>query len=239
MWTSLLVEYRKLKGSLIWLLALVAPSLVTVLVALITLRRPSMDWEFMFTGSTGLWAFFVLPMTVTAISALLAHIEHGPRAWDHLFALPIQRWRFFAAKAVILMGVVAIMTALLAVELYLVGAVFTALTPATAPQGEFPWPLAFRILGQMWATSLFMAMIQLWVALRFRSFVAPLTVGLGGTFVAVAAFNAKEAMYVPWAMPVSIVGYDGLNAIPALQLGVTGGVITLIAMIVHMSRREA
>lgn len=212
---------------------------MTVLVTLIALRRPSMDWEFMFTGSTGLWAFFVLPMTVTALSALLAHIEHGPRAWDHMFALPVRRWRMFAAKAVILMAVVGVMTALLAIELYFVGAAFNALSPATAPQGAFPWPMAFRILGMMWATSLFMAMIQLWVALRFRSFVAPLTVGLGGTFVAVAAFNAKEAMFVPWAMPVSIVGYEGLNAIPALQLGVFGGVLTLLAMIVHMSRREA
>ena len=239
MWTSLTVEYHKLKGSLIWLLAFVAPSLVTVLATLIALRRPRMEWEFMFTGSTGLWSFFVLPMTVTALSALLANIEHAPRAWDHMFALPVRRWRMFASKAIILMSVVGVMTALLAIELWIVGALFTAFSPETAPQGAFPWPLAFRILGMMWATSLFMAMIQLWVALRFRSFIAPLTVGLGGTFIAVAAFNAKEAMFVPWAMPVSIVGADGVNAIPAFQFGIVGGVITLLAMIIHMSRREA
>ena len=66
MLTSLLVEFRKLKGSLILVLCMVAPSLVTVLVGAIALRTPNMDWDFMFTGSTGLWSFFVLPMTVTA-----------------------------------------------------------------------------------------------------------------------------------------------------------------------------
>lgn len=239
MWTSLEVEFRKLKGSLIWVLSLVAPSLVTVLATLIALREPSMEWRFMFTGSSGLWSFFVLPMTITALSALLANIEHGPRAWDHMLALPIQRWRLFAAKAVILTGVVGLMTALLAIELRIVGAAFNTFAPSIAPRGPFPWDLAARILLGMWGASLFMAMIQLWVALRFRSFVAPLTIGLGGTFVAVSAFDAKEAMWVPWAMPVSIVGHDGLNAIPALQLGLTGGAVTLIAMIAHMSRREA
>ncbi len=239
MLVSLLVEFRKLKGSLITVLCLVAPTLVTTLVLLIALRRPSMDWEFVFTGTTGLWAFFVLPMTVTAISALMAHIEHGPRAWDHMLALPIHRWRMFAAKAIILMIVIGLMSALLAVETRLAGWLLTVISPAAAPNGPFPWALAGELLGQMWAASLFMAMIQLWVALRFRSFVAPLTIGLAGTFIAVAAFNAREAMFVPWAMPVSIVGADGVNALPALQMGLAGGVITLFAMIVHLSRREA
>lgn len=239
MMVSLLVELRKLKGSLITVLCLVAPTLVTTLVLLIALRRPNMDWEFVFTGTTGLWAFFVLPMTVTAISALLAHIEHGPRAWDHMLALPIHRWRMFAAKATILMGVIGVMSALLALETRFVGWLLTAVSPNAAPEGPFPWMLATKLLAQMWAASLFMAMIQLWVALRFRSFVAPLTIGLAGTFIAVAAFNAREAMFVPWAMPVSIVGGDGVNALSALQMGLAGGAITLLAMIIHLTRREA
>jgi ABC-2 type transport system permease protein len=239
MFTWLRVEALKLKGTLVLLLCLVAPTLVSVLVTLIALRRPSMDWEFVFTGSTGLWSFFVLPMTITALSALLAQIEHGPRAWDHVLALPVQRWQLFSAKAIVLMGLVALMSALMAVELRIAGWALQTLTPTTAPHGAFPWPLATKLLAQMWAASLFMGMIQLWIALRFRSFIAPLTVGLGGTFIAVAAFNAKEAMFVPWAMPVSIVGAHGVNAIPALQMGVAGGLITFALMVIHLSRREA
>ena len=31
--------------------------------------------------------------------ALVAHMEHGPKAWDHLRALPLPRWKLYAAKA--------------------------------------------------------------------------------------------------------------------------------------------
>ncbi|HVV33577.1 MAG TPA: ABC transporter permease [Vitreimonas sp.] len=239
MLTWLSIEARKLKGTLVLLLCGVAPTLVTILVTLISLRRPGMDWHTVLTGSTGLWSFFVLPMTITALSALLAHIEHGPRAWDHLFALPISRWRLFAAKAIVLMALVGGMSLMLALELRVAGGVLQVFGPAAAPRGPFPWREAATLLGEMWAASLCMGMIQLWVALRFRSFVAPLTTGLCGTFVAVAAFNATEAMYVPWAMPVSIVGADGVHAMPALQMGVAGGLITFALMVIHLSQREA
>jgi lantibiotic transport system permease protein len=237
--TMLFLELRKLSGSLALALCLVAPTLVVLLVGAIALKRPHMDWQFVFEGSTGLWSFFVLPMTITALSALLANIEHAPRAWDHLLALPIHRWQLFTAKAIVLMGMIGLMSLLLAFELRGLGLMLQTFAPSSAPHGPFPWTMAMTLLSKMWAASFFMGMIQLWVALRFRSFVVPLTLGIAGTFIAVAAFNASEAMFVPWAMPVSVVGAEGAHAGPALQLGLIGGIITLIAMTLHLSRREA
>jgi hypothetical protein len=127
----------------------------------------------------------------------------------------------------------------LAFELRALGLMLQMIAPANAPHGPFPWIMAQTLLGKMWAASFFMGMIQLWVALRFRSFVVPLTSGIAGTFIAVAAFNAREAMFVPWAMPVSVVGAEGAHAGPALEFGLVGGLVTLIAMIIHLSRREA
>jgi drug/metabolite transporter (DMT)-like permease len=60
----------------------------------------------------------MLPMSVTALTALVAHTEHGPRSWDHLRALPVPRWHLYAAKAVCVLGVVAAMSALLALLAY-------------------------------------------------------------------------------------------------------------------------
>ena len=237
--TMLFLEVRKLKGSLALLLCLVAPTLVTLLVGAVALKRPNMDWHFVFEGATGLWSFFVLPMTITAVSALLANIEHAPRAWDHLLALPIHRWQLFVAKAIVLMAMTGAMSFLLAVELRVLGLILQAFALASAPHGPFPWTMAETLLSKMWAASFFMGIIQLWVALRFRSFVVPLTLGIAGTFIAVAAFNAQEAMFVPWAMPVSVVGAEGAHAGPALEFGLIGGLVTMIAMIVHLSRREA
>ncbi|HEX2817611.1 MAG TPA: ABC transporter permease [Phenylobacterium sp.] len=239
MLVSLYVEIRKLKGSLVLLLCGAAPTLVAGLLVLILLKRPNLDWKDVMEGSTGLWSFFMLPMTIAALSALLAQIEHGPRAWDHMLALPVRRWRLFAAKGVVLMGLIAAMSGLLALEIPAVIVLLQAVAPHKVPAGPFPWPTEARMLTQMWGASLFMGMIQLWVALRFRSFVVPLTLGLGGTFVAVAASGAKEGVYLPWLMPLNIISGTAANHALALELGLAGGVATFLLMLLHLSRREA
>jgi hypothetical protein len=63
-------------------------------------------------SSTMAWAFFMLPMSVTALTALVAHMEHGPRAWDHLRALPTPRWKIYAAKAICVIALVTVMSGL-------------------------------------------------------------------------------------------------------------------------------
>jgi hypothetical protein len=239
MLVSLFVEIRKLKGSLVLLLCVAAPALVAGLLALILLKRPNLDWKEVLEGSTGLWSFFMLPMTIAALSALLAQIEHGPRAWDHMLALPVRRWRLFAAKGLVLMGLVAAMSAVLALGIPAVIGLLQAVAPQRVPAGPFPWAQEVRMLTQMWGASLFMGMIQLWVALRFRSFVAPLTLGLGGTFVAVAASGAKEGVYLPWLMPLNIITGTAEHHLLALELGLAGGAVTFLLMLLHLSGREA
>lgn len=239
MLTTLYVEARKLKGSLVVALSLIAPTLVAVLLGVILLRLKVQGWEPNITGATGLWAYFVMPMTVTALCILVAQIEHGPRAWDHLLALPVPRWRLFAAKGIVVMALLAGMSVLLALEIRFTGWLIETLVPAKAPTGGFSWPLTIKTLSAMWGASLFMAMIELWVALRFRNFVAPMAVGLSGTFFAVAAFGAPETTFVPWVMPVSVIAGDHARHVLAVTLGVGGGLATLLLMMFSLSRREA
>jgi ABC-2 type transport system permease protein len=236
--TSLFVEIRKLKGSLALPLCGVAPTLVAVFLALVCFRRPLMDWPEAMEGSVGLWSFFVLPMTVTALATLVAQIEHGPRAWDHLLSLPVPRWRLFAAKSVVLMLAVAGMSLLLALELRLVDSLLGRLAPAVVPTGRFPWAFATRMLAGMWAASFCLAMVQLWVSLRYSSFVPGLTLGIAGTFIAVMANALPEGVYIPWMMPLNIMSAEPVRAEQALWLGVAGGTLALLGMIVHLGRRE-
>jgi ABC-2 type transport system permease protein len=238
MGTFLLLEFRKLKGTLAALLCLVAPTLVAVMTALIASRQAQAEWRALVVNAEGLWAYFVLPMTVTALSALIAQIEHGPKTWDHLLALPISRAKLFAAKAVAMMTLLAAMSLLLLVETWATGSLLALALPKRAPTGGFPWSVAGTELAMMWAASWFMGLLQLWIALRFKSFVAPLTVGLAGTFVVVAAMGAPEAIVVPWVMPISVLGLRGIDPLLPVILGLGGGVVTLVLMIADLSRRE-
>ena len=105
------VEARKLNRSLAALLAVAAPSLIAVFGFFMLLRSGrSATWDMWMTSAAGVWAFFMLPMSVTALTALVGHMEHGPKAWDHLRALPVPRWRIYAAKMICVVGVVGAMS---------------------------------------------------------------------------------------------------------------------------------
>ena len=49
-------------------------------------RLQGLSWEMLLQTSATIWSFFMLPMSATALTALVAHTEHGPRAWDTLRA---------------------------------------------------------------------------------------------------------------------------------------------------------
>jgi len=240
MLTLIHVELRKLKGSLIWPLVGVAPLLVSVFVYLLADRMKVMPWSDAVAQGVGLWSFFIMPMTIVALSILLSGVEHGPRAWDHILALPVERWRIYLAKAAVMMLLIGCMSAMLLVELRVVGLAVGAFMPAKAFLGPFPWGKALALSAMTWGASLFMGMVQLWVAIRFRSFVAPMALGLAGTFTTVVGSGMGETIYVPWAMPVSIIAAHGEAAQQlAFQIGLWGGVATLLLMLVDLSRKEA
>lgn len=227
----LLNEIRKLRGTLALLLCVVAPLLVAIVAVLIAARQGEPDWLALLTNAFGLWAYLALPMTITALSALVAQVDHGARIWDHLFALPVPRGAILLAKVITLTLLVGIMSVLLAMAVFALGTLAGA-------AGPLPLAEAARMPGMQWAASLMVAVVQLWVALRFRSFVAPVALGFAGTFLVVAAMGAPEAIVLPWAMPLATLEVPGGNPAVALVAGLGGGLLLLPVMIRHLARRD-
>lgn len=239
MLAPLAVEFAKLKRSLAALFALIPPSLIAVFLFANALRiGEAVPWEMWLTQSLAIWSFFMLPMSVTALTALVAHMEHGPRSWDHLRALPVPRWRLYAAKAIAVLAVVGGMT-VLTVAMAVGAALLAALVdPALAPTGD-PDLMAFAgLTARIYAAGLLMVVIQLWIALRFANFVPGLAVGIGGTFFAVIATSSRVGVFMPWQMPVNMLSPIDWRWQSALAIGLIGGIVLLAAMLVHLSRRE-
>ena len=90
----------------------------------------------------------------------------------------------------------------------------------------------------MFGAALLMIAIQLWVALRYASFVPALAVGIGGTFFSVVATSAKQGVFFPWQMPVNMLATEPWRVQTALGLGFGLGAVVLIAALAHLSRRE-
>ena len=239
MLTVIAVEARKLNRSLAALLAVAAPSLIALFTFFNVLRvgEPG-QWEMWLQSATAIWAFFMLPMSVTALTALVAHMEHGPKSWDHLRALPLPRWKLYAAKAICVLGVVAVMSVAVLLLTWAAVRLAVLVNPKVEPTGPLALAHHAKILSLMFGASLLMVAIQLWTALRYSSFVPGLVVGIGGTFFAVVATSAKQGVFLPWQMPVNMLSSEAWRLTTALGLGGGVGLLALIALTVHLSRRE-
>lgn len=234
---ALIVETLKLRRSLALLLVISAPVLVALICVLIGLHdKRSMPLDRYADTGAAFWAFAMLPLTVTALSVLMAQMEHGPRTWDHLLALPGARRWLFLAKAAVMMALVAAMTLWL-YALLIGGAAFVGKIHAVS--GTLDAAQLRVTLAKMTAASLLMCVIQLWTALRFRSFVPPLVLGILGTFVSVAAASAREGAYFPWLMPLHILSTETGMQRMALLIGAWGGLLALALMLADLARREA
>lgn len=236
---ALAVEFRKLNRSLALLLAFVAPALIAVFTFFMMLRdsapKPSDNW---LMSGEGIWAFFMLPMSVTALTALVAQMEHGPRSWDHLRALPLPRWRLYAAKAFSVIAVVALMSVLTLAMTWTAVEAASAIKPAVRPEDAPDLGMHALILVKMLGASMLLIALQLWMALRFSSFVPGLALGIGGTFFAVVATSAEAGVFMPWQMPVNMLASDAWRADVALTLGGAGGLLAILLMVAHLSWHE-
>lgn len=189
------------------------------------------------TNAAAIWAIF-MPMSVTALTALVAHMEHGPRSWDHLRALPLPRWRLYAAKMVCVLAVVALMSAAVLAMTWDAVTLAAAIKPQLEPTDAFDLARYATLMGKMYLAALLLISIQLWVALRFASFVPALAVGIGGTFFPVVATSAKQGVFFPWQMPSNMLATEAWRIQTALGLGLGVGAAVLVAALVRLSRRE-
>lgn len=234
-----LVEFRKLNRSLALALAVVAPALIATFMFFNLLRGTSPEpLDMWLMSGTAVWAFFMLPMTVTALTTLVAHMEHGPKSWDHLRALPLPRWHIYAAKTLVLLAVLSLMSVFVLVMTWAAVEAAALVEPALRPTGTPHLLEHAMVLAKMLAAALLLVAVQFWLALRFSSFVPGMAVGIGGTFFAVVATSARAGVFMPWQMPVNILANEPWRAETALALGGAGGVVALVVMIAHLSWRE-
>lgn len=232
-------EIAKLRNSLALLLCAAAPALVGGFGAMLLLDKSGdYPWRRLIEESVAMWAFFVLPMTVTALTVLVAQMEHGPRMWNHLLTLPQPRWAVFAAKAAVVMLLTAATSAILVVALLGAAALADWAAPKTALTGAPPILRIVTTVAAICAASFAMAIVQLWAALRFKSFVPPLVLGIAGTFVTLAVAASKPGIFLPWILPVYALAHATPNGEAAVMIGAFGGLALGLAMVADLSRRD-
>jgi len=239
MWALIVNEVVKLKRTLVLLVCAAAPLCAALFPVMVMANRPGdRPWVHMLGEGAAVWAYFLFPMAVTALTVLVAQIEHGPRMWNHLLTLPVSRGKLFAAKLIVVTGLVAVMSLVLYAALY-AAVIAGALTiPGARLTGDPQWGDTFISLMMLSGAGLTMIVLQLWVALRFRGFAVPLVLGIVGTFFALAIQAAKKAVFLPWLAPAYTFTVTRPDSLMVVVFGYAGGLVLIPVMLWHLSRHE-
>ncbi len=239
MFALILNEIVKLKRTLVLLVCIAAPLCAGAFPVMVMLNHPGdKPWVQMLAEGAAVWAYFLLPMAVTALTVLVAQIEHGPRMWNHLLTLPVNRGKLFAAKLVVVLGLVLLMSLILYAVLYAAVIACTLFIPGASVSGDPQWGDTFVSLLMMNGAGLTMIVLQLWVALRFRGFAVPLVLGIVGTFFALAIQAAKTAVFLPWLAPAYTFTITRPDSLHVVIFGYAGGLVLIPLMLWHLSRYE-
>ena len=230
-------ELLKLKGSRVFWMTIAVPSFVLLLASLVVITEGTNTAMFV-AGGAAIWGSLVLPLGTMALTVILAQIEHQPRAWDPLLSLPGARRRIFLIKlvagALVLLG----WSVLLGGGLLALSQFFKVVLPAKMAGEDIPIDEFAVLMLRVWGASLFMLVVQYGLALFFRGFILPITIGIGGIITAGVASSSEYGQYFPWLMPLNQLATEGAAADTALYLGIGGGIVGAIILQLAMQRRE-
>ena len=239
MFSLLINDVIKLKRTLVALVCLAAPLCAAAFPVMVMLNHPqTRSWVQLLGEGAAVWAYFLFPMAVTALTVLVAQIEHGPRMWTHLLTLPVSRARLFAAKVALTLGLVSLMTLVLYVTLYVAIILGAVLIPGAHVTGNPQSLDTFTSLFLMTGAGLAMIVLQLWLALRFSNFAIPLVTGIVGTFLALAIQASKASVFLPWLAPAYTFTVTRPDSLAVVIFGYAGGLLLMPVMIWHLSRHE-
>lgn len=243
---ALSAESLKLRRTLALRMCLVTPAVVVALTVLqlaltdasIAKDNPAATWKAFSGAAFALWAFLMMPLFVTLEASLLAGIEHSDRQWKHLLALPVPRSAHYLAKWTALVGLL-FGTALVFVGLIALGGwVLMQVRADSGLAGWPPWWLLLRLCTGMVVAALFMAAIQLWVAIRWSSFTIAVAAGMSATVIGFIVGQSRFGHFYPWSMPAQLFLWQGKNTAFALAVSALGAAAVLAFSLWEFSRRE-
>ena len=241
----LLAESLKLKRTRALRLAIGAPMIIVLLVfGIYAERSGKSDDADLLTGFAQLiltiWTIILFPLYVALVAALVAAIEHQNDGWKHILALPVNRSAIFVAKWIAGIGLVLLSSLVLSTGVVAAAEVLRLVKPGWS-SSQLPTAMIFRgaLLSSCAAVLLFS--IQMWISLRWRSFLPGLVVAviaLALMFVAIPRGVALFGSLFPWSPPAMAMAPHNPYRPIAVGLGLFAGVLVGAVACWHLSRRE-
>lgn len=233
------VELTKLRGSLVLLMVAAPPAMMVLMVpAVLASGNGPGTWAQMAMSGSAIWAYLLMPLTVTALTALYASIEHQNGGWTWTLTLPASKVLVFGTKALVCALLLALTTVGIGVAILAGGLVAGLIAPEEALTGALPVGLLFGILARMFLAGLLVLALQFSLAHASASFAMPIIVGIAGTFGAVVATSAQAGIYFPWLLAVNVLASTEDRTLQAILTGLIGGLIVFAGTCVWLAKRD-
>lgn len=246
-------EWLKQKRSLTFRLVLGSACFIPTIILLSRFRR-SVDlpalyrtpgfWDTLWVQTWESMALMILPLAIMLLVTLITQIEDRGNAWKQVLASPQTLATVFVAKLIVILVLVIELVLLCTVAIYVCGVVPPVLVAGVNAPARFPLAhflardLAFLL------DVLPIVALQYLLALRFRTFLTPLGVGLALWIVSIGTMSWSYRYLVPYSyagIDYLAVEYRRQMAMPARPSAIASGcfvVFTVISYALYVSRRD-
>jgi lantibiotic transport system permease protein len=242
---ALSAETLKLKRTIAFKMAVLAPLAVVLLTAFMASQapvstlhlRPSANlWLALARTNLQFWGLLMLPLYITLETALIAGVDHAENQWKALFARPVPRWTVYVAKLLVAMSMVATSGLVLLGAILAAGTVLPHLMHSQLRFGS-PIPVGAILaqIAEMSELAFFSLAIQHWVGLRWRSFSVAIGFGIVAMVTSFAMLLASGQygawpQYFPWALPMLVLARQhsavglicGISAVVGIAASILG-----------------
>lgn len=198
------IELLKTKRSLALLMMFLSPLMVVLVNLLVLVNSDGKmvekeGWGVFWLTNFGMWGYFMMPLYIALITALLNGIEHKSDGWRYLATLPVSQKSIFMAK--FLLAWIYLIGASIVLFLFILLAVF-ALSSLGYSGGELVDVLFVQKILYACIAGLAILMIQHLVSWRWQNIVAPLGLGVLATFSVMQFSGSKYWAINPWTYTI-------------------------------------
>ena len=254
LWRSVWSEWLKRKRSLTVPLVLGSACFVPAIIFLSRFRRidglPAIYrhprfWDTLWVQSWEAMALMILPMAIMLMVTLITQIEDTNHAWKQVHATPQPLAAVYAAKLIVILALVAGLIVTFTAAIYASGMLPAAIfRHVEAPAGDFPLARFLRRDVVFFIDALPIVALQFLLALRFRTFLTPLGIGMALWILSVGTLGWTYKYLIPYsygAIDYLMVEYKRPMALPAPPAAIAAGcfvVFTLAGYVFYAGRKD-
>ena len=202
-------------------------------------------WDTLWIQSWEAMALMILPMAIMLTVTLITQIEDTNHAWKQVHATPQPLAVIYAAKLIVILVLIAELILAFTAAIYVCGVFPAAIFQhVDAPAGVFPLARFLRRDVVFFVDVLPIVALQFLLALRFRTFLTPLGIGMALWILSIGTMGWAYKYLIPYSyagIDYLMVEYKRPMALPAAPAAIATAcflVFTLTGYVLYARRQD-